>query len=229
MQPSQVEYRVTLVETTDLSERAQIVWRIGEEEEVSEACLRLQGLMASAVINGRNALSVMAEVGSASTPIHPFLMTALKRNSLDICEIIKQIDNLLRDNGSGLTQLLEVVETDHSELRWRDLIALRNVLTFRLLTAEGEGTIQSEAKRDFAMLCELLGRLFFVPVRTDFVRSKCSRPLLEARSTDSDRAIQKWFHNLDPLVFICEDAKLGFLSCRVERSESDDIVLTPRT
>ena len=135
--------------------------------------------MESAALSGRNALGVMAGVGNVSTPVPPYLMTELKRHVLDVCEAIKQVDNLLRANAFGLVQLLEIVEADPGELGWRDLVALRDVLAFRLLTTDGEGTVRSAARRDFATLCEFLGRVYFVPVKTDFGRGKYLSPLLE--------------------------------------------------
>ena len=77
MQHSQVEFRVTLIEMASLSERAQIVWHIGEEEEISEACLRLQGLMESAALSGRNALGVMAGVGHVKRHVLEHTSTSL--------------------------------------------------------------------------------------------------------------------------------------------------------
>ena len=54
-----VKHGASLVPFDGLVEQAQIIWRIGSDQKVSDACLHAEEFMASAARNCRRAISVM--------------------------------------------------------------------------------------------------------------------------------------------------------------------------
>ena len=168
----------------------------------------------------------MKRMDSADGPKDPHLLTALKKYVEDTCEAISQIDNRLKQEESSLAQVLfEIPEASQGEVSWRELIGRRIVLAHRLLTIDDE-RIYREARRDFGVLFELLSRVYFVPVKTDWDAGKWSSPILKvdvmhrlAPSTDGRTP-----EIGSSLVFICEDSKRGFLTFRMGRSENNTLL-----
>ena len=221
-----VRHGAAKVAIRELAEKAQVVWRIGEKEEISETCVHLEEFMASAARTCRSALDVMKRMDSTDRPKDPDLLTALKKYVQDTCEAIKQVDNGLKRQESSLAQVLcEIPEAAQGEVSWRELIGRRDVLAHRLLTIDDE-RVHREAQRDFGVLFELLSRVYFVPVKTDWDAGKWRSPFLKVDV----------MHRLAPspdgrtpeigssLVFICEDSKRGFLAFRMGRSENNTLL-----
>ena len=222
-----VKHGATQVEMASLLEQSEIVWRIGAEDEVSETCVHLEELMASAARSCRSALNVMARMDRTDGSKDPDLLTALKKYVQDTCEAIKQADNCLKRKGSGLAQVFfEVPEASQGEVSWRELVGRREVLAHRLLTVDDE-RVYREAERDFGALYELLSRVYFAPIKTNLIAGEGVCPLLRA---DALRRLAPSADGRTPeigssLVFVCEDSKKGFLAFRVGRSESNTILL----
>ena len=57
-----VEHGATQVAMADLMDQAQIVWRIGANDSVSETCIHAEEIMASGARSCRSALDVMARM-----------------------------------------------------------------------------------------------------------------------------------------------------------------------
>ena len=227
LQARMLKHGATKVTMAELAERSQIVWQIGEKEEVSRTCIHLVEWMASATRNCRSALDVTTRMDSTDGPKDPHLLTALKKYVEDTCEAIKQVDTRLKNEESSLAQVLfEIPEASHGQVSWRELIGRRDVLAHRLLTIDNE-RVHREAKRDFGALFELLSRVNFVPVKTDL---EAGKGFSAAVKTDAMHRLAPSTDGRTPeigssLVFICEDSKRGFLTFRMGRSENNTILL----
>ena len=213
----------------ELLEESQIVWRIRPHDEVSETCVQSEELMASAARSSRDALNVMERMSRDADVSDKDLMTALKKYVQDTCEAIKQVDNKLKDEKSGLEKLLfEVSGRSQNGVAWRDLIGRRDVIAHRLLTIDDE-RVRREAERDFDSLHELVSRVYFAPVKTDLGDGKGFSPMLKA---DALRRLEPSVGGEKPrvgaaLVFIVEDKKEGFLAFRLGRTKDDKILMSP--
>ena len=222
-----VEHGATRVEMAKLMKEAQIVWRIGAYEDVSETCIHSEELMASGARSCRLALDVMTRMDRTDGVRDTDLLTALKKYVQDTCEAIKQVDNVLKANGSGLADLFfEIPDRSQDEMSWRDLIGRRDVIAHRLLTVDDE-RVHREAERDFGSLHKLLSRVYFAPVKTDFEADKGFMPMLKA---DAWRRLAPSVEGLKPeiggsLIFVCEDKKEGFVPFRLGRSASNTVLL----
>ena len=110
----------------------------------------------------------MARMDGTEGARDPDLAIALRKYVEDTCEAVKQVDNALRKRGSSLgTLLFEVPDRAQGEMSWRDLVARRDVMAHRLLTVDDK-RVRREAHRDFGRLHEMLSRVYFVPVKSDF-------------------------------------------------------------
>ena len=218
-----VEHGATQVGMADLMDQAQVVWRIGVDDCVSETCIHAEELMASAARSCRNALDVMARMEGTRDPD---LSAALKKYVEDTCEAIKQVDNALKENGTDLAALLfEVPDRSQGEISWRDLVGRRDVIAHQLLTVDDQ-RIHREAARDFGSLHELLSRVYFVPVKTDFRVGRAFNLMLKA---DALRRLSPAEEGRKPtigesLIFVCEDEKRGFVALRAGRSTGNRIL-----
>ena len=203
-------------ETTDVVRQPEILWRTGNEE-LSAACIHLEELAASAAHSCGSAMSVMARMDDISGRKDADLRTALTKYVLDTCEALKEVEDTLWHGGTGLAQLFEEVETEHGELSWSDLVALRNVLAHRLLVIDDK-EVNRKAARDFDRLCDLLSRTYFVPIKIDLVGGKGFSPMFRSRCHIRDDNVYKCGRGRQDLVFVCEDRKSGFVSFMVDSS-----------
>ena len=212
----------------ELMDQAQVIWRIGAEDTVSEACIYAEEIMASGARNCRSALVVMARMDDAVGSCDPDLATALKKYVEDTCEAIKQVDNALKEKDTDLATLIfEVPDRSQDEMSWRDLIGRRDVIAHKLLTVDDQ-RIHREAERDFGSLHELLSRVHFAPVKTHFEAGKGFCPLLKS---DVVRLLSPVEPGRKPtigqsLIFICEDEKRGFLAYRAGRSANNRVLFS---
>lgn len=221
------------VDTTKLFEEAQIVWKIGPGDEVSDICIHLEEFMSSAARSCKGALEVMDYLEESNSSVEKHLMTALKKYVEDTCAGLKEVDNTLEKNSSGLSQLFHEIpqEISECELSWRSLIGRRDVIAHQLLTIDNE-RVYYEAKRDFGLLHELLTRIYFSPVKTNIDANRGFSPLMR---TDVVRQLSPSRAGRSPkigesLMFVCEDIVDGFLCFRLGRTEQDRVLLsTPRS
>ncbi len=217
------------VEVSELYREAQVAWRIGPEEELSETCIHLEEFLSSAARNSRNALRLMDRMRSSGDPNTDHL-TALKKYVEDTCEAIKVVDNTLRGLGSSLDSLLFEVprEGSEDELTWRSLIGRRDVIAHDLLAVD-DNQVHREASRDFNSLHQLLSRVYFVPAKTDYWGSgRGFSPLIKA---DAWKGLSPSENGRTPrigesLVFVCEDKVEGFLSFRFGRTEGNRVLMS---
>ena len=220
-----VRHGATQVGTADLMEQAQIVWRIGANDPVSETCVHAEEIMSSGARSCRKALDLMARMARTGDSQDPDLVTALRKYVEDTCEAIKQVDNTLKKNGSDLATLLfEVPDSSHGEMSWRDLIGRRDVIAHQLLTVNDQ-TVHREAQRDFDSLHALLSRVYFVPVKTNLDVGRGFGPMLKGdalrRLSPSEPGTQPTIGQ--SLVFVCEDEKRGFIAFRAGRSANNQL------
>ena len=221
-----VEHGATQVAMADLMEQAQVVWRIGADDPVSETCIHAEEILASGARSCRRALDVMVRIERTNDAQDADLTTALKKYVQDTCEAIKQVDNALREKGSDLATLLfEVPDKSHGEMSWRNLIGRRDVIAHQLLTVDNQ-RIHREAQRDFDSLHQLLSRVYFVPVKTNLEAGRGFCPMLK---TDVVRRLSPAEPGSKPtlgqsLIFVCEDERRGFVAFRTGRSANNRIL-----
>ena len=194
----------------------EIVWRVGDDE-ISNTCVHLEELVASAAHSGRGALSLIARINKEIGQRDVDLQTALTKYVTDTCKAIKDIDNVLRCRGSGLAQLLDMAEPNPGELSWRDLVALRDVLAFRLLAIDDE-EVTRKAAQDFEDLCGLLTQIHFVPIKLDLDKKERFNALFKVRCIVRNSSAHESWPAVRDLVFVCEDRKSGFLSFAFKRT-----------
>ena len=216
------------VTTRNLLERSDIIWRITPTDDVSETCIKLEELTASAARSARSALSVISRIADSGDNRDQDLLTALKKYVEDACEAIKVVDTELKNHGASLhTLLYEVPNTTHADaMSWRNLIGRRDVIAHRILTVDNE-QVYIEAVRDFSSLEQLLSNVFFVPIKTDLQSRRLFSNLLRS---DRLRNLGTSEAGTVPsigqaLIFIYEDIIGGFLSLRVGRNGNNKVVV----
>ena len=228
-----VKHGAKHVDMTELFKEAQIVWKIGADEKVTDACIHLEEFMSSAARSCKKALEVMDHLDGLRPIKDEHLMTALKKYVEDTCAALKEVDNTLEKNNSSLSQLFYEIPqgTSESELSWRSLIGRRDVIAHQLLTVNGE-RVYYEAKRDFDSLYQLLIRIYFSPIKTNISANKGFSPLLK---TDAIRQLRPSKAGSTPkigesLMIVCEDCVDGFLCFRLGRTENNGVLLSaPRS
>lgn len=223
-----VKHGAKQVEMADLMGQAQVLWHITDKDVVSETCLHAGEIMASGARNCRRALDLMARTDGTEGERDPDLATALRKYVEDTCEAIRKVDDALVKRGSGLATLLfEIPDRSHDEMSWRELVGRRNVIAHNLLSVDDQ-RIRREAERDFGRLYEMLSRVYFVPVKSDFdagryvgstIRGDALGRLSPAEP-GSKVAIGQG------LVFIYEDERHGFVAYRWGRGANNEILIS---
>ena len=224
-----VKHGASHVSIPELVAQAQIIWSIRPDQEVSEACLHADEFMSSAARTCRRAQSVMDRMRRDEGRKDSDLMAALKKYVEDTCEAIKQVDNELKGNGLSLkTLLFEIPGESDNQVSWRNLIGRRDVIAHRLLTVDDE-RVYREAERDFCLLVELISRVYFVPIKTDFGAGLSPEPLMRREVVASLPPTGKGERPQigTCLVFVCEDVVDGFVCLRMGRTETNTITLAP--
>ena len=222
-----VQHGASLVSVGELVTDGQIIWRIGADQEVSEACLHAEEFMASATRNCCRANSVVVRMGRAGGRKDADLMTALKKYVEDTCGGIKEVDNQLKRNGTSLEALLsEIPGGSDDQMSWRGLIGRRDVIAHQLLTVDDE-RVYREAVRDFGLLEQLISRVHFAPIKTNFASGRGAGPLMR---TAILRELTPTAHSERPrigncIVFIYEDEVDGFVCIRMGRTATNKITL----
>ena len=88
----------------------------------------------------------------------------------------------------------------------------RDVIAHRLLTVDDE-RVYREAERGFGLLKELISRVHFVPIKTDFRAGRGPQPLMRrevlASLTPAAKGERPQIGTV--LVFVCEDVVDGFV------------------
>ena len=226
-----VKHGASHVSIAELVSQGQIIWTIGSDQQVSEACLHAEEFMSSAARTCRGARGVLARMRSGDGRNDVDLMTALKKYVEDTCGAIKEVDNELKRNGSSLDKLLfEIPGESDDRVSWRNLIGRRDVIAHQLLTVDDERVFR-EAKRDFGSLEELISRVYFAPIKTEFRAGKGASPLMRME------AIKKLIPVVGgerprigtSVVFVFEDVVDGFVCLRMGRTKMNKVTLaTPR-
>jgi uncharacterized protein with HEPN domain len=226
-----VKHGASHVSVAELVSQGQIIWTIGSDQEVSEACLHAEELMSSAARTCRRARGVLARMRSGDGRNDGDLMTALKKYVEDTCGAIKEVDNELKRNGSSLEKLLfEIPGESDDQVSWRNLIGRRDVIAHQLLTVDEERVFR-EAKRDFGSLEELISRVYFAPIKTEFRAGRGASPLMR---TEIIKKLIPGVGGERPrigtsVVFVFEDVVDGFVCLRMGRTKTNKITLaTPR-
>ena len=212
-----------------LYRESPVVFRIRPDDEISETCIHLEEFMSSAARNSKNALKVIDRMNGSGKTKDTDLLTALKKYVEDTCEAIKKVDSTLKDNNSGLQSLLIEIpnETSEDEVSWRSLVARRDVIAHGLLTVDDD-RVYMEAVRDFDLLHQLLKRVYFVPVKTNWATDRGFPIDLKA---DVWRSLVPTAEGRNPrlgesLIFIAEDRIEGFIAFRIGRTEDDRILMS---
>ena len=226
-----VKHGASHVSVAELVAQGQIIWAIGPDQEVSAVCLHAEEFMSSAARTCRRARGVMARMGRGEGRKDVDLMTALKKYVEDTCGAIKEVDNELKRNGSSLeTLLFEIPGESDDQVSWHNLIGRRNVIAHQLLTVDDE-RVYREAKRDFGSLEELISRVYFVPIKTDFGTGRGASPLMRTEILDKltpDVGGERPRIGTS-VVFVFEDVVDGFVCLRMGRTKTNKITLaTPR-
>ena len=225
---SMINHGATQVEISELFRESQVIWQIRPDNEISETCIKLEEFMASAARKSRSALRVIDRMHGSDDLQDRDLLTALKKYVEDTCEAIKVVDNELKRNKSSLQSLIFEIpnETLDSKVSWRNLIGRRDVIAHKLLTVD-DNKVYREAVRDFGSLNQLLSKVYFVPVKTDFASGAGFFPLLRR---DAVTNLAPSGHGQTPqigesLIFICEDKVEKFMSFRLGRTEDNKFVV----
>ena len=222
-----VRHGASQVSIAELVAQGQIIWAIGPDQVLSGTCIRAEEFMLSAARSSRQARGIMARMKRGEGRKDADLMTALKKYVEDTCGAIKEVDNVLKRKGSSLeTLLFEIPGQSADQVSWRNLIGRRDVIAHKLLTVDDE-RVYREAERDFGSLEELISRVYFVPITTDFRAGRGAQPLMR----------MEVLHKLTPavagerprigtsIVFVFEDLVDGFVCLRMGRTEGNKIVL----
>ena len=223
-----VKHGAKQVDPADLMDHAQVFWHITDKDVVSETCIHAEEVMASGARSCRAALDPLARMDRTRGARDPDLATALRKYVQDTCEAIKQVDKALEKKGSGLATLLfEIPDRSQVEMSWRDLVGRRDVMAHNLLTVD-DRRVQREAQRDFGRLYEMLSRVYFVPVKSDFdagryvgstIRGDALRRLSPAELGSKVATGQG-------LVFIYDDERHGFVAYRWGRGANNEILIS---
>ena len=215
------------VSMSKLVAEGQIVWTIGRDQEVSNACVHAEEFMSSAARNCRQAIALIARMGDGEAKNDPDLLTALKKYVEDACAAIKEVDNELKRNGSSLeTLLFEIPGESDGQISWRGLIGRRDVIAHQLLTVDNN-RVYREAERDFGLLHELISRVYFAPIKTDLHSSPSPQPLIQTKVLKNLTPVKPGQPPRigDSIVLIFEDAADGFVWVRMGRTEQNKVVL----
>ena len=183
--------------------------------------------MSSATRNCRRANNLIAGMSGGEGRKDADLMTALRKYVEDACAAVKEVDDELKRNGSSLDALLfEIPGKADDHVSWRGLIGRRDVIAHQLLTVDDE-RVYREAERDFGLLEQLISRVYFAPIKTDFGAGRGAAPLMRmdilknlAPVTQGERP-----RIGNSIVFVFEDAVDGFVWVRMGRTEKDKIAL----
>ncbi len=225
---SMISHGATQVEIGELFKEAQVIWQIKPDEEVSETCVQLEEFTASAARNAQSALQVIDRMGGSANLQDRDLLTALKKYVEDVCEAIKIVDNSLKDNGSSLEALLFEIpnETLDDEASRRNLIGRRDVIAHKLLTVDDD-RVYKEAVRDFGSLHQLLSKVYFVPVKTDWTSGDGFSPLVKTHAVRNlaPSGYGQTPHIGESLIFICEDKVEGFMAFRLGRTDDNKFLV----
>ena len=222
-----IRHGASAVSISELVAQGQIIWLIGRHQDVSTACLNAEEFMSSAARNCRRANKLIARMNGGAGRNDADMMTALKKYVEDTCMAIKEVDNELKRNGSSLDALLfEIPGKSDDQVSWRGLIARRDVIAHQLLTVDDE-RVYREAERDFGLLWQLVSRVYFAPIKTDFGAGRGTQPLMR---TDILNNLAPTMAGERPrignsIVFVFEDVVDGVVWIRIGRTENDKIAL----
>ena len=97
-----------------------------------------------------------------------------------------------------------------------------------MLTVDDE-RVYREAERDFGLLVELISRVYFVPIKTDFGAGRSLEPLIRGEVVASLPPTAKGERPQigTCLVFVYEDVVDGFVCLRMGRTETNTIMFAP--
>lgn len=222
-----VKHGASRVPFEGLVEQAEIIWSIRSDQEVSDACLHAEEFMMSAARNCRRAIGVMDRMKQGGGRKDADLMAALKKYVEDTGEAIKQVDNELKRNESSLeTLLFEIPRQSDDQVSWRNLIGRRDVIAHHLLTVDDQ-RVYREAERDFCSLLELISRVYFGPIKTNFRAGQGATPLFrrEVVSRLSPAVGGERPQIGSFLVFVFEDVVDGFWCLRMGRTETNGVLI----
>ena len=223
-----LRHGATQVDLDYLFKESVVTWRIGPEDEVSEACIRSELFMSNAARNAQSALRVIDRMSDSDNAEDGDLHAALRKYVEDTGESIKVVDNTLRDNGTNLeTLFIEVPrQASDDEMSWRSLIGRREVIAHKLLTVDNS-RVHREAVRDFGLLHQLLSKIHFNPVKVDLTSG---HPFGSMFRADVIRSLTPSKANETPgigqcIIFVFEDKQRGFLSLRFGRGENNHVLI----
>ena len=222
-----VRHGASQVSIAELVAQGQIIWAIGPDQVLSGTCIRAEEFMLSAARSSRRARGIMARMMRGEGRKDADLMTALKKYVEDTCGAIKEVDNVLKRKGSSLeTLLFEIPGQSADQVSWRNLIGRRDVIAHQLLTVDDE-MVYREAERDFGSLEELISRVYFGPITTDFRAGRGAQPLLRLEVLDklTPAVAGERLRIGTSIVFVFEDLVDGFVCLRMGRTEANKIVL----
>ena len=215
----------------EMLEKAAIIWPIGVDDPISETCIQAEDWLASGARSCRRALDVMDRIERAEGQ-DVDLMAALKRYVEETCEAVKQVDNALKKKGSDLATLLHEIPNEASgEASWRNIIGRRDVLAHRLLMIDDE-RVHREARRDFESLYQLLSRVYFAPIKTNFEGGRGSpQVILKAEKIRQLRPAEPGNQTAvgESVVFVYEDEERGFIAFRFGRSDNNRALISGPT
>ena len=221
------QHGARMVELKELYKEAQIIYRIGPEDEESDACIHAEEFITNASRNALGALRVIGRIRDSGNPQDDDLLTALKKYVEDTGQSIKEVDNTLKMNGTSLeTLLFEIPQKAPSdEMSWRSPIGRRDVIAHRLLNVDN-GRVYREAVRDFGQLQQFLSRVSFNPVKTDLASGKgltwgFRGGALRDLEPSDDGELPSLAQSL---VYVAEDSVKGFYAIRLRRSKHDTIM-----
>ena len=218
-----VEHGATQLGMAEMMKQAEIIWPIGVDDPISKTCIHAEEWLNSGARSCRRALDVMDRIERTEGQ-DVDLMAALKRYVEETCEAIKQVDNALKRKGADLATLLHEVPNEASgEASWRDIIGRRDVLAHHLLMIDDE-RVHREARRDFESLYQLLSRVYFAPIKTNFEGGRGSpEMILKAEKIQQLRPAEPGNQMAvgESVVFVYEDEERGFIAFRMGRSDNN--------
>ena len=222
-----VRHGASVVSIAELVAEGQIIWSIGRHQDVSTACVHAEEFMSSATRNCRRANNLIAGMSGGEGRKDADLMTALKKYVEDACAAVKEVDDELKRNGSSLDALLfEIPGKADDQVSWRGLIGRRDVIAHQLLTVDDE-RVYREAERDFGLLEQLISRVYFAPIKTDFGAGRGAAPLMRMDILNNLAPVTQGERPRigNSIVFVFEDAVDGLVWVRMGRTENDKIAL----
>ena len=223
-----VKHGASQVSIAELVAQGQIIWKIGPDQVISAACLRAEEFMLSAFRTCQRARGIMARMEDGEGRNDADLMAALKKYVEDTCGAIKEVDNELKRKRSSLETLLFEIpaQSDDDQVSWRNLIGRRDVIAHQLLTVDDE-RVYREAERDFGSLEELISRVHFAPITTDFRAGRGAAPLMRTEALDKLTPVVGGERPRigTCIVFVFEDVVDGFVCLRMARTKTNKIAL----